>query len=158
MNFRTKLEAMQQKLFNVKVYALENPDINFNFDIYANDRMGAVDKAILLARNKYPQYHVWQSKKESLPNINSIQLASDWGSCKANSDKLQKMFGGQSKQIALATEVDGIDGHYYWTDGTYVVDKVIKNQPQAYNVLKSKEIKPGVWKYRDYINALGIQD
>ncbi len=93
---------------------------------------------------------------ESL-DLTGVKLSKSWGDCKRNSDLIKSKIGGQVKSVFSPT-VDGINGHYYWTDGTYVVDYVIHNQKDIYSKLRSKEIDTGVWKLVDYRNILDLKE
>jgi hypothetical protein len=123
-------------------------------------------KIVQQIKNKKNSY----SNKERLNNLYesfslqqlklTVQKLSDkWGDCKSNSYMLKcSSPNGRIKQVVRALNIDGIDGHYYFEVGNYVVDNVIKNQTSAYKMLKSAEISESIFDKAKYDNILGLKE
>jgi len=87
-----------------------------------------------------------------------VDLDTSWGSCKTNSDKLKQVFSRGSVNKIFSPTVDGINGHYYFSIDSYIIDLVIYKQILIANMLRPPtEIRRGIFDKDKYLKILDVR-
>lgn len=90
----------------------------------------------------------------------NIDLENNIPPCKNNSELLQSYFKSGTSRTDNFINIDGLssEGHYFYVtkSNKYVVDLIIHNYENAYNLVKGCEVRKGIFKRKCYFKSLNI--